>query len=75
MAENTQVKPSEMGCTIVGIFMASQATKKGGHILSVAAGDTMYKIHSSSNGLAPMSVYRGKMRGFQNDLFFEGERL
>jgi hypothetical protein len=73
--EKEPIKLSEMGCRILGILMAEQKTKKGGYILSVAAGDTMYKIHSSMPGAAIMSRYHGQMKGFQNDLFFEGARL
>lgn len=70
------IKQSDFGCVLTGLISSIKPTQKGGFIVSVAAGDTMYKVHTKNNGLTVMQPYSARMNG-QTDtgMFFEGERL
>lgn len=76
MSEPAAAKtPSDFSLVLTGLMMECQPTKNGAYMLSVACGSTMYKVYSKQNGLNPMQVYKGKLRGFQNGMFFEDCRL
>jgi hypothetical protein len=75
-ADKLEIKQKDFGCVLTGLVMSSTQTAKGGFVLAVAAGDTMYKVYAKTNGLAPLSPYSARMKGMtENGMFFEGERL